>query len=56
MHGRAMRILLTTLLRYPLSAMNLFEHHNLCLYKLHYTGGLFSVELFDDTTHLVNDQ
>ncbi|MBC7922614.1 MAG: histidine phosphatase family protein [Ferruginibacter sp.] len=58
MHGRAMRILLTTLLRYPLSAMNLFEHHNLCLYKLHYTGSLFSVELFDDTAHLsmIDDQ
>lgn len=52
MHGRAMRVILTTLLHYPLSAMDMFEHHNLCLYKLHYTGSLVSVELFDDTKHL----
>lgn len=52
MHGRAMRVLLTTMLNYPLSAMDLFEHHNLCLYKLNYTGSMFSVELFDHTAHL----
>lgn len=58
MHGRAMRVLMTTVLNYPLSAMDMFEHHNLCLYKLCYTGSLFSVEQFDDTTHLagVSDQ
>jgi broad specificity phosphatase PhoE len=54
MHGRAMRVLLTTLLHYPLSAMDMFEHHNLCLYKLHYTGRLFSVDQFDDTAHLAD--
>ncbi len=52
MHGRAMRILLTTLLHYPLSAMDMFEHHNLCLYKLHFTGHLCRIDLFDDTFHL----
>ena len=52
MHGRAMRVLLTTVLNYPLSAMDMFDHHNLCLYKLCYTGKLFTVDRFDDTAHL----
>ncbi|PJJ61202.1 histidine phosphatase family protein [Hymenobacter chitinivorans] len=54
MHGRAMRVLLCQLLHYPLSAMDSFEHRNLCLYKLHYTGSLFSVSSFLDVTHLQN--
>jgi probable phosphoglycerate mutase len=52
MHGRAMRILLCTLLGYPLRCMDLFEHENLCLYRLAHTGSLFSVELYNDTSHL----
>ncbi|GGF24222.1 phosphoglycerate mutase [Hymenobacter cavernae] len=52
MHGRAMRVLLCQLLNYPLSCMDSFEHRNLCLYKLHYTGSMFAVHSFMDTMHL----
>jgi broad specificity phosphatase PhoE len=52
MHGRAMRILLATILNYPLQCMDMFEHQNLGLYKLHYTGNLFRVESYNDVTHL----
>ncbi|MEO9474074.1 MAG: histidine phosphatase family protein [Cyclobacteriaceae bacterium] len=51
-HGRAMRILLTWLLKYPLWHMDNFEHTNTGLYVLNYTGELFSVETFNDTSHL----
>lgn len=51
-HGRAMRILLCWLLNYPLSKMDMFEHHNLCLYILNHSGTTFSVEKFNDTSHL----
>jgi broad specificity phosphatase PhoE len=53
MHGRAMRILLCQLLNYPLKSMDLFEHANLCLYLVNHTGTMFSVEKYNDTTHLV---
>jgi probable phosphoglycerate mutase len=52
MHGRAMRILLCRLLNYPLRAMDAFEHENLCLYLLNFTGTMFSVEKFNHTGHL----
>jgi len=52
MHGRAMRILLCQMLHYPLKAMDMFEHTNLCLYQLHYTGSMFVVEKYNDTSHL----
>lgn len=52
MHGRAMRILLCYLLKYPLKSMDMFEHENLCLYKVNYTGSMFNVEIYNDTTHL----
>ena len=52
MHGRAMRILLCQMLNYPLYCMDMFEHTNLCLYKLNYTGSMFSVKLFNYTKHL----
>lgn len=52
MHGRAMRILLCQLLNYPLRAMDMFEHENLCLYKLHYSGLHFTVELHNNRDHL----
>jgi len=52
MHGRAMRILLCQMLNYPLKCMDLFEHSNLCLYKLTYTGSMFTVEAFNNTDHL----
>ena len=52
MHGRAMRALLCQLLHYPLGCMDAFEHQNLCLYLLHYTGSLFAVRRFQDVGHL----
>ncbi|RFP64039.1 histidine phosphatase family protein [Hymenobacter lapidiphilus] len=55
MHGRAMRVLLCQLLHYPLSQMENFEHHNLGLYELEYTGSLFTVRNFLDIRHLTTD-
>ncbi len=52
MHGRAMRIMLAVMLNYPLRYMDLFEHTNLCLYELTYTGSMFVVDRYCDTTHL----
>ena len=52
MHGRAMRVLLCQLLNYPLSCMEGFEHSNLCLYKLEFTGTVFTVKNFLDVSHL----
>src|SRR5690606_7828071 len=52
MHGRAMRILLCQLLRYPLKCMDVFEHKNLCLYELDFTGNMFAVKRFCDVEHL----
>lgn len=55
MHGRAMRVLLTTLFDQPLSDMDTFEHQNLCLYRLEYdyTEARFTLETNNDTTHLL---
>jgi broad specificity phosphatase PhoE len=53
MHGRAMRILLCQLMNYRLNAMDMFEHENLGLYLIHYTGSLFTIELYNNTEHLV---
>ena len=52
MHGRAIRILLCRLLNYPLRSMDMFEHQNLCLYQLDFTGTMFSVRKYNDTSHL----
>lgn len=52
MHGRAMRILLTQILNYPLKAMDLFEHQNLCLYVVQGTGRMFHLEKHNDVAHL----
>jgi broad specificity phosphatase PhoE len=52
MHGRAIRILLCHWLHYPLRAMDMFEHRNLCLYQLNYTGKQFQVMRYNDTSHL----
>lgn len=56
MHGRAMRILLTSLLKKPLVEMDSFEHSNLCLYKLNYSYSEqeFTLEVANDITHLLN--
>jgi broad specificity phosphatase PhoE len=52
MHGRALRILLCQLLNFPLQSMELFEHKNLCLYQLTFTGTMFRIDLNNDTRHL----
>jgi broad specificity phosphatase PhoE len=52
MHGRAMRILMCQLLKYPLKSMDMFEHSNLCLYLLEFNGTHFNVKKNNDTTHL----
>jgi broad specificity phosphatase PhoE len=52
MHGRALRILLCQLLNYPLKAMDTFEHKNLCLYQLDYTGSMFAIKKHNDVSHL----
>jgi len=54
MHGRALRILMCQLLKYPLKSMDMFEHSNLCLYLLELTGSHFSVMKYNDTAHLSN--
>ena len=52
MHGRAIRILLCLLLNYPLRCMDMFDHENLCLYLLNYSGSIFSIDRYCDTRHL----
>ena len=52
MHGRAMRVLLCQLLHYPLKCMDQFEHQNLCLYELDFTGSMFTVKKYCDVQHL----
>ena len=52
MHGRAMRILLTTLLNYPLSSMDRFAHQNMGFYHLTYDENTFTLVMANDTVHL----
>ncbi len=52
MHGRAMRVMLAVMLNYPLRCMDLFEHTNLCLYELTYTGSMFILDRYNDVSHL----
>ncbi len=51
-HGRVMRVLLCHVLNYPLHSMDLFEHSNLCLYELNYSGSMFRIEKFNNADHL----
>ena len=51
-HGRALRILLCTILGYPLSLMDEFAHSNLGLYVINFSDGVYSVEVSNDTDHL----
>ena len=53
MHGRAMRILLCQMLEHPLRSMDLFEHENLGLYLINNNGTQYSVDLYNNTDHLV---
>ena len=52
MHGRAMRIFLPTLLNKPLTTMDQYPHHNLTLYKLKWSDGRFTIDLFNNMDHL----
>jgi probable phosphoglycerate mutase len=52
MHGRAIRILLCHLLNYPLKSMDMFEHQNLGLYLLNYSGSMFTIEKYNDDAHM----
>lgn len=52
MHGRALRIILCGLLNYPLKSMDIFEHQNLCLYQLDFTGSMFTIKKHNDVSHL----
>ncbi|MCU0338685.1 MAG: histidine phosphatase family protein [Spirosomaceae bacterium] len=54
MHGRAMRVLLATILGQPLAKMDDYPHHNVCLYLLHYDydTSSFSIVKENDLTHL----
>ncbi len=53
MHGRAMRILLCQMLNHPLRSMDLFEHENLGLYLINNNGTQYSVDLYNNTDHLL---
>jgi phosphoserine phosphatase len=53
MHGRAMRVLLSLLLRYDLKYMDVFKHQNLGLYVLNQNSlGIFSLEKSNCGEHL----
>jgi len=52
MHGRAMRILLPTMLGIPLKDMDQFEHRNTSLYHLSYDGSEFAIVKENETSHL----
>lgn len=54
MHGRAMRILLSRMLGFPLWEMDRFEHSNTCLYILEYDYNReqFEVKLSNDISHI----
>lgn len=52
MHGRAMRVFLCQMLKYPLHCMDMFAHSNLCMYKLIYTGKMFQIQSFNSIKHL----
>ncbi|WP_025763514.1 histidine phosphatase family protein [Dyadobacter tibetensis] len=56
MHGRAMRVLLTTMMGQPLVEMDGYPHSNLCLYKLNYSydTNSFEIEVANDITHLLS--
>lgn len=53
MHGRAIRILLSTLIHGDLTQMDNFKHENLGLYLLEYNGKDFNVLKSNDRNHLV---
>lgn len=52
MHGRAIRILLSTLMNTSLVEMDQYQHSNLCLYKLSFRGGVYQIEEANNVEHL----
>jgi probable phosphoglycerate mutase len=52
LHGRALRLLLCLLTGKPSSAMDDFDHSNLCLYVMLRVGDFYEVVQANDTTHL----
>jgi len=52
MHGRAIRIMLCLMLKYPLSSMDNFEHQNTCVYELQFSGTMFQILKHNDVSHL----
>ena len=56
MHGRAIRVLLTTLFQQPLIRMDDYDHSNLCLYRINYEYDTqrFELEVSNDITHLLS--
>lgn len=52
MHGRAMRIMLSWITGVRMKDMDIFSHDNLSLYVLNYEGGEFSIEVFDERSHI----
>ncbi|HEY8402103.1 MAG TPA: histidine phosphatase family protein [Cytophagaceae bacterium] len=52
MHGRAMRILLASMMGCELSRMDEFAHNNLGLYVVDYKDNVFSLEKRNDLNHL----
>lgn len=53
MHGRAMRIFLSLILKYDMRYMDQFEHNNLCLYLLEQLeDDSFVVKKFNSREHL----
>jgi len=52
MHGRALRIFLTQLLKISITEMDTFAHNNLCLYKLAYNNEGFKLVESNNVDHL----
>lgn len=52
MHGRAMRVFLSILIRRNIALMDDFPHTNTALYKVHYNGHTFSIEEAYNIQHL----
>lgn len=52
MHGRAMRIMLSWMMKEPLEEMDSFAHDNTSLYLLRYDNEQFSIDIHNDTRHL----
>jgi len=52
MHGRAIRVLLSWLLGYPLNYMDGFPHQNCAYYKLIFRGSDYFIAEFNETAHL----